>query len=87
MSWREPGILGNWDGIRGQYEPDYEDCSAEEHANHILLSRLSSRPLGWCQKGVDQMARLGEKCQEILTQASNHVKKYNLCMQLLAEPI
>lgn len=51
-------ILRNWDGIRNQYEADYAGCSAEGHISHILSSRLSSRPLGWCKKGVDQMARL-----------------------------
>jgi hypothetical protein len=51
-------ILGNWDGIRNQYEPDYIGCSAEGHVSHILSARLSSRPLGWCKTGVDQMSRL-----------------------------
>jgi len=51
-------ILGNWDGIRNQYEPDYVGCSAEGHVSHILSARLSSRPLGWCKIGADQMARL-----------------------------
>lgn len=51
-------ILGNWEGIRNQYEADYSGCSAEGHVSHILSSRLSSRPLGWCKTGVDQMARL-----------------------------
>ena len=51
-------ILGNWNGIRNQYESDYEGCSAEGHVSHILSSRLSSRPLAWCKTGVDQMARL-----------------------------
>jgi hypothetical protein len=51
-------ILGNWEGIRNQYEPDYHGCSAEGHVSHILSSRLSSRPLGWSKTGVDQMARL-----------------------------
>ena len=51
-------ILGNWNGIRNQYESDYEGCSAEGHVSHILSSRLSSRPLAWCKIGVDQMARL-----------------------------
>ena len=51
-------ILGNWDGIRNQYEPDYVGCSAEGHVSHILSARLSSRPLGWCKTGADQMARL-----------------------------
>lgn len=51
-------ILSNWKGIRNQYEADYTGCSAEGHISHILSSRLSSRPLGWCKTGVDQMARL-----------------------------
>lgn len=51
-------ILSNWQGIRNQYEIDYAGCSAEGHVSHILSSRLSSRPLGWCKTGVDQMARL-----------------------------
>lgn len=51
-------ILGNWEGIMRQYERDYIGCSAEGHVSHILSSRLSSRPLGWCKTGVDQMSRL-----------------------------
>jgi hypothetical protein len=51
-------MLSNWKGIRNQYEADYAGCSAEGHVSHILSSRLSSRPLGWCKTGVDQMARL-----------------------------
>ncbi len=51
-------ILGNWNGIMHQHEADYVGCSAEGHVSHILSSRLSSRPLGWCKTGVDQMSRL-----------------------------
>ncbi|MDD3318248.1 MAG: ISLre2 family transposase [Methanosarcina sp.] len=51
-------ILSNWQGIRNQYDVDYAGCSAEGHVSHILSSRLSSRPLGWCKTGIDQMARL-----------------------------
>ena len=51
-------IIGNWEGIMRQYEADYVGCSAEGHVSHILSSRLSSRPLGWCKTGVDQMSRL-----------------------------
>ena len=51
-------ILSNWKGIKNQYDTDYAGCSAEGHVSHILSSRLSSRPLGWCKTGVDQMARL-----------------------------
>ena len=41
-----------------QYDADYIGCSAEGHVSHVLSSRLSSRPLGWCKTGVDQMSRL-----------------------------
>lgn len=51
-------ILNNWEGIKQQYNDDYIGCSAEGHVSHILSDRLSSRPLGWCEEGVDQMARL-----------------------------
>jgi hypothetical protein len=51
-------ILGNWEGIMRQYDGDYVGCSAEGHVSHILSSRLSSRPMGWCKTGVDQMSRL-----------------------------
>lgn len=51
-------ILNNWEGIKNQYNNDYIGCSAEGHISHILSDRLSSRPLGWCKTGVDQMARL-----------------------------
>ena len=51
-------ILNNWQGIKNQYKDDYIGCSAEGHISHILSDRLSSRPLGWCRTGVDQMARL-----------------------------
>lgn len=51
-------ILNNWEGIKNQYNDDYIGCSAEGHISHILSDRLSSRPLGWCKTGVDQMARL-----------------------------
>lgn len=51
-------ILNNWEGIKPQYNKDYIGCSAEGHVSHILSDRLSSRPLGWCVEGVDQMSRL-----------------------------
>lgn len=51
-------ILNNWEGIKNQYNEDYIGCSAEGHISHILSDRLSSRPLGWCEVGVDQMSRL-----------------------------
>ncbi|NLC11472.1 MAG: ISLre2 family transposase, partial [Firmicutes bacterium] len=51
-------ILTNWEGIMNQHKADYAGCSAEAHVSHIFSSRLSSRPLGWCKTGADQMARL-----------------------------
>ncbi len=52
-------ILGNWGGIKIYKEdPNALGCSAEGHVSHVLSSRMSSRPLGWSEKGADQMARL-----------------------------
>lgn len=50
-------ILNNWEGIKNLYKENYS-CSAEGHISHILSSRLSSRPMGWSQIGMDEMARL-----------------------------
>ena len=33
-------------------------CSAEGHVSHVLSDRMSSRPLGWCRDGANQMAHL-----------------------------
>jgi len=33
-------------------------CSAEGHVSHVLSSRMSSRPLGWSIRGIEQMSRL-----------------------------
>jgi len=51
-------VLNNWESIERRYEKEYIGCSAEGHVSHILSARLSSRPLGWCTLGADQMARL-----------------------------
>jgi len=51
-------ILNHWESIKYHYYEDYAGCSAEGHISHIYSDRLSSRPLGWSSKGVDQMARL-----------------------------
>ncbi len=51
-------MLLNWHGIVKRQDPDYQGCSTEGHISHILSSRLSSRPLGWCRVGVDEMSRL-----------------------------
>ena len=51
-------IMNHWENIKYHYSKDYSGCSAEGHISHIYSDRLSSRPLGWSRKGVDQMARL-----------------------------
>ena len=53
-------IFNNWDGIQ-VYEDDGADvigCSAEGHISHIYSSRLSSRPKGWSEENVENMANL-----------------------------
>ncbi len=51
-------IMNHFENIKHHYADDYYGCSAEGHISHIYADRLSSRPLGWSQVGVDQMARL-----------------------------
>ncbi|MCG8485651.1 MAG: ISLre2 family transposase [Clostridia bacterium] len=52
-------IYNNWNGIENYIKnADVIGCSAEGHVSHILSDRLSSRPMGWCEVGVDQMSRL-----------------------------
>jgi hypothetical protein len=50
----------NWDGIMAhRLHPEADlGVSAEGHVSHILSARLSSRPMGWSAKGVDQMSRM-----------------------------
>ena len=38
------------DGVKGS--------STESHVSHVLSSRMSSRPMGWSEKGMEQMAQL-----------------------------
>lgn len=86
-------ILGNWEGIRNQYQEDYGGCSAEGHVSHILSSRLSSRPSGWCRTGVDQMSRLrafaanGGKVYDLLMtkkkQALNQARAFKLDQRII----
>jgi len=51
-------ILNNWEAIQRQKSSDYIGCSAEGHVSHVLSARLSSRPKGWSEDGMEQMARL-----------------------------
>jgi hypothetical protein len=51
-------ILNNWEAIQCQKSRNYVGCSAEGHVSHVLSDRLSSRPKGWSEDGMEQMARL-----------------------------
>ncbi len=50
----------NWSGVmaRMSEEEGVLGSSTEGHVSHVLSSRLSSRPRGWSQHGVSQMAHL-----------------------------
>ena len=53
-------ILHNWMPARTRLCNDDHliGCSAEGHVSHVLSDRMSSRPLGWCRDGANQMAHL-----------------------------
>ena len=51
-------LLNNWVRIRNQRHPGALGCSAEGHVSHILSARLSSRPHGWSQRNMENMAEL-----------------------------
>ncbi len=51
-------IFNHWSGIQHQQDPEYIGCSAEGHVSHILSARLSSRPMGWSEIGMQQMSRM-----------------------------
>ncbi len=53
-------IKNNWQGIRRRVknEEGITGSSTESHISHVLSSRLSSRPEGWCMEGLDKMAQL-----------------------------
>lgn len=51
-------IVGNWEAIKRQKDNEYIGCSVEGHISHVYASRMSSRPMGWSEQGVDQMSRL-----------------------------
>jgi len=57
-SWKY--IKNNWQGIRRRVkkEENINGSSTESHISHVLSSRLSSRPAGWCMEGMDKMAQL-----------------------------
>ena len=53
-------IKNNWQGIRRRVKnkESINGSSTESHISHVLSSRLSSRPKGWCREGLDKMAQL-----------------------------
>ena len=53
-------IRQNWEGIMAYwlYPEAALGVSAEAHVSHLFSARLSSRPMAWSARGVDQMARL-----------------------------
>lgn len=51
-------LLNNWQRIRNQRHPGAQGCSAEGHVSHILSDRLSSRPLGWSMRNMENIAQL-----------------------------
>jgi hypothetical protein len=50
----------NWDGIRIWYDGDHRigGSCAEGLVSHVLSSRLSSRPCGWRDTGLETISRL-----------------------------
>lgn len=53
-------IRNNWDGIQIWYSPKHEagGSCAEGLVSHVLSSRLSSRPCGWRDEGLETISRL-----------------------------
>lgn len=51
-------LRNQWEGIKNKIENPHVKISAEGQVSHILSSRLSSRPLGWSEEGMDKMARM-----------------------------
>ena len=52
-------IYSQWEGIKNlACDHDAINPSAEGHVSHILADRLTSRPMGWCDLGMDNMSRI-----------------------------
>jgi len=52
-------VLGNWAAVRRTLRNELVNgCSAESHVSHVLSDRLSSRPMGWSQRGADRMSKI-----------------------------
>jgi hypothetical protein len=51
-------IYNNWNGIEVKKHENCGGCCAEGQVSHVLSVRLSSRPMGWCREGLNDMSRL-----------------------------
>lgn len=52
-------LLNHWQGIIIKNDNrDIIGCSAEGHVSHLYSDRMSSRPMGWTKRGVENMAKL-----------------------------
>ena len=52
-------LLNNWQGIIIKNDnTDIIGCSAEGHVSHLYSDRMSSRPMGWTKRGVNNIAKL-----------------------------
>ena len=53
-------ILNNKEGIINLYshKEEWYGCSAEGHISHIYSDRMSSRPMGWSERNVNNMSKL-----------------------------
>lgn len=53
-------ILNNVEGIKNLYrnKKELHGCSAEGHISHIYSDRMSSRPMGWSTRNVNNMSKL-----------------------------
>lgn len=53
-------ILNNIEGIKNLYrnKKELHGCSAEGHISHIYSDRMSSRPMGWSTRNVENMSKL-----------------------------
>jgi hypothetical protein len=72
-------VLNHYDEIAAFTDSD--GCSAEGHVSHMLSSRLSSRPMGWSERGVNNVAALrayiknGGDLHELVRQRKEEVKE------------
>lgn len=72
-------ILNNKEGITNLYinKDEWYGCSAEGHISHIYSDRMSSRPMGWSERNVDNMSklRIAKENEESIEDIINNNKK------------